>query len=395
MLLLRLINWLRGYVICEITGFFLEKFINMVTLKGIIVWGIRKKGKNSFKMCIRIKDFKKLRHPAKSTGIRIRIKKKKGFPFLLHKYRKRKGVFAGFIAFLAIIFVMSGYIWSIDISGNEAISDEKILNVLNESGFKIGIFTLKCNLKETKEDILTKLPELSWIAINIKGSKAVVEVKERIMPPEIISKDTPCNIIAKRDGIIIRADVFQGVSNVEPGYAVAKGSLLVSGVLDSTAVGFRLVHAEANVYGKTKYVLRAECARSYAEKVPTGNVFFRRTLQLFNFDIKLYIKDSIPYTLYDKMDYKQELKVGNDVYLPIVIKTEKFAQLEEITTELSEDEAKKRAEDIINELEKKELSGKDIQARELSFKLKNDVVYAECIYECVEDIGEEALIENE
>lgn len=394
-LLLRIINLLRGYVVCEITGYFIEKFINMVTKKGIIIWGIRRQGKNVLKMNVKIKDFKKLRIPARSTGVRVRIRKKKGLPFILHKYRKRKGVYLGFFVFLAIIFIMSGYIWSIDIVGNENVSDELIMKTLNDSGFKTGILNMGINLKDTKEQVLAKVPELSWIAINIKGSKAVVEVKERIMPLEKISKDTPCNIIAKHDGIIIRADVYEGVSKVKPGYAVAKGSLLISGVLDSAVQGTRLVHAEGLVKAKTEYILKSECPLLYKENIATGKVFYRRSLHLFNFDIKLYLKDSIPYKLYDKISYKNEVKIGEGVYLPIAVNVEKFTEKREETSELSEEEAKKRTQEDIAIKERTELEGKEITNRSLTFKNENGVIYAECVYECIEDIGEESLVENE
>jgi hypothetical protein len=38
--------------------------------------------------------------------------------------------------------------------------------------------------------MMLAVDELSWIAINIRGSKAEVEVKERTPPPETIDDDT-------------------------------------------------------------------------------------------------------------------------------------------------------------------------------------------------------------
>lgn len=43
-----------------------------------------------------MKEFKKIKEIAKITKCRVKIERKKGLPFILHRYKKRKLFFAAF-----------------------------------------------------------------------------------------------------------------------------------------------------------------------------------------------------------------------------------------------------------------------------------------------------------
>lgn len=62
--------------------------------------------------------------------------KKGGVPFLLHRYRKRTGLLAGLLAAVVLLGYMSGFVWKIEVTGNEAISTQEILAALDELGFR-------------------------------------------------------------------------------------------------------------------------------------------------------------------------------------------------------------------------------------------------------------------
>ena len=43
-----------------------------------------------------------------------------------------------------------------------------------------------------------RLNDLAWLALNIKGSAAVIEVRERIPAPQVENDTTPRNILASQ-----------------------------------------------------------------------------------------------------------------------------------------------------------------------------------------------------
>lgn len=89
------------------------------------------------------------------------------------------------------------------------------------------------DLREIRQTVLLKLEDLSFIAINIKGSKAYVEVTEATGKPEMVDTDTPCNLIATKAGVIVRTEITQGFGLVRAGDAVEAGDMLVSGMVFS------------------------------------------------------------------------------------------------------------------------------------------------------------------
>ena len=135
-----LVNKLIGYLRINIEGFYIEKFINTCKQKEIFLWGMKREKASILHANISINNFKKIKRIAKNTNCRIHIERKKGIPFFLDKYKKRKIFGLGFIIVLIIIFATSNFVWNIEVEGNEKISKEEIINELKEQGLEIGNF---------------------------------------------------------------------------------------------------------------------------------------------------------------------------------------------------------------------------------------------------------------
>ena len=121
-----LLNYILGYVNIKVEGFFIERFINICISKKILLWNMKREKSTILYANIGIQDYKKLKNIAKKTKTRISIQSKKGMPFLLHRYRKRK-IFVALLAIIVIaLFVMSRFIWNIEIKGKiESVSIER------------------------------------------------------------------------------------------------------------------------------------------------------------------------------------------------------------------------------------------------------------------------------
>ena len=92
-----LLSYFLGYVNISVEGYYIERFINICISKGILLWGIKREKSTYLKTNISINDFKKIKTIAKKTKCKIMLNNKKGFPFLLHKYRERKIFLASLI----------------------------------------------------------------------------------------------------------------------------------------------------------------------------------------------------------------------------------------------------------------------------------------------------------
>ena len=61
-----------------------------------------------------------------------------------------------------------------------------------------------------------ELPELSYIAVNVRGCRAYVQVRERIPAPEIVSKQEPGNTVAAKDALVTAVQPWDGEKMVLP-----------------------------------------------------------------------------------------------------------------------------------------------------------------------------------
>lgn len=214
--------YILGYATISVEGYFIERFINICISKNILLWNMKRKKSSFLFTNIAIKDFKKIKQIAKTTKCHVKIEKKKGLPFLLHRYKKRKIFIGLLIAITLIIFALSNFVWNIEITGENNISKEELLNELNQYGLKTGILKTKVNTKEIINNIRLNRDDIAWVGMKIKGTNIIVEVVEADKKPDIVNENEYCNIISDKEGVITKINVQNGTALVKVGDIVTK-----------------------------------------------------------------------------------------------------------------------------------------------------------------------------
>jgi len=193
-----LLNYIFGYLNIELEGYFVEKFINICISKNIFLWNIKRTKSTLVYMNIGIKDFRKITKIVKDTKCRVKIKAKKGLPFVFNKYRKRKIFFVFLLILTVSIISLSNFVWNVEITGNVNISKEELIKDLEEQGLKQGKLKNKIDTKEIVNKMRLERNDLAWIGIEIKGTNAIVKIVETDKKPEIIDEEDYCNIVATK-----------------------------------------------------------------------------------------------------------------------------------------------------------------------------------------------------
>ena len=264
------LNYIIGFVNIKVESYFLERFLNICISKKIFLWNIKRKKSTLLYANINIKDYKKLKGIIRKTKSRVKIEDKKGLPFLLHKYRKRK-IFLGFFVIVLIgLIVTSNYIWNIEVTGNTEISREKIIQVLNENGLKIGSRKNKIDTNLLINNVRLQRDDIAWLGISIKGTNAIIEIKETDKAPEIINESEYCNIVSNKNASIVKINVQNGTAAVGVGDIVKEGDVLVSGHMEGKYTGIRYVHSSADVEAKVWYTKKDKFYFKQEINVPTG-----------------------------------------------------------------------------------------------------------------------------
>ena len=147
MFIIRIVRFLKGYVLFQASGGFFERFLNLISKRNISLWDMETSPEETTGK-VYVEDYKSLAEFARQCGVRLRVKERFGFPFLTYKYRKRLGLFIGAFAFIVLIIIMQNFVWTLDIVGNERNSTERVNYVLQELGLRPGAFIPSLDLQE-------------------------------------------------------------------------------------------------------------------------------------------------------------------------------------------------------------------------------------------------------
>lgn len=336
--MLTILSYLKGYLTITVSGTFTERFLNVCTAKNILLWDITKISDRAIRCKISVRAFRRLPPIAYNTNVRIKINAKHGFPFFLQKYRRRKLVLSGVLIFILVMVIANQFVWDIEVQGNHMVKTADILAALEAEGLVCGIPKAKIDQRLLKNRMMLRLPSLAWLWIDKHGSKIIVEVRERVAPPEIFDPDDYCNITAAKDAVIDSMIVRNGIPVVSTGDTVLAGTVLVTGKIPSSLKpDIRYVNSDAQIYARVWYEKTETFSRLSTVRTETGNKKTRFTLTVFGREIPLFFGEGSPFTNNDETVKKHDLSVfGN--YLGITLTSREYKEVtlsEELHTEES------------------------------------------------------------
>lgn len=380
-------NYLLGYVRITIEGYFIERLMNLCLKKGILLWKSNRKKSTLLETNLSIEDFKRITELAKQTKCKVKIKQKKGLPFIFHKYKKRK-IFFLFLCFIIIgILCLSNFVWNIEIIGNTTISREEMLETLKKEGLTIGTFKSKIDTKAMVNKIRLDRNDLAWIGIELKGTNAMVKIVEADKKPEMIEEEEYCNIVATKAGKIVKINALNGTPLVKEGDIVQEGTPLIGGWLEGKYTGVRYVHANGEVTAKVWYTATKKIPFNQTVASKTGNKETKYSVRINNFTINFY-KTLSKFQKYDTIEETKKLKLFSDFYLPIEILKNTNYELVENQVVYTKEEAKNQAvEEAKKQLEEQIEEKETILNTYFNYQETEEYVEAQVTYEVLEKIG--------
>lgn len=274
---------ITGSVTISVSGNKPELFFQRCTSYGIRIWNVTKPKSDTCNGTIRLKDVKHIKRLRRGTNYKIKFIDRKGYPFVIRRYLRKKELIIAFILSMLLIFGLSNIVWEVKITGVPKDIEEKINKQLNQYGIHPGswIFSLD-SPKEIQQQLLDDVPELLWVGIDQKGTTFYLEGVEKVVVKEE-EKKNPRNLIAAKKGIIKKMYVSQGVAQVEVHDFVEKGDLLVSGKMGMEADNnegkkdedkkkkIRYVAADGEITATTWYEIKVTAPLKTSAERLTGN----------------------------------------------------------------------------------------------------------------------------
>lgn len=243
----------------------------------------------------------------------------------------RLGLVLGAVISVVCLNIAYGYVWRVEISGNEKLSDAAISSVLASVGISAG----------------RKKSELSSSAVSaaVSGMDGVADATAEIIGTTLYvyvleSKDYTVRekyaaYDSAFDATVTRIVMRSGTASVKRGDVVKRGDILASGDTYSTA-GELLYTGEcdAEVYGNVSITIAADISPVVVEYRRTGRSVKKTGIELFG--LKLF-NTSSPYASYESV-----VKTANyDVLLPLYVTTYEYCETEPVQIERDIDELAK------------------------------------------------------
>ncbi len=255
--------------------------------------------------------------------------------------KDRVGLLIGVIMCAISLYIASLFIWDIRIEPIEGMENGEVEQILSDSGLYPGVYIPSLDMEKIQLNVLMKTDKLSYITVNVKGSVATVQGQRRQdKTPTFDESKSPCNVVAREDGQIVRFQTEQGMVCRGVGDVVRKGELLISGMYEDEKLGMRSVHAKGNVYAEVSRHIEVDLPCTVYEKTYTGNSSEGLALSLFSGKLNIY--GGQIYESCDEITERENFGILG-VKLPIVIHRTKRTEYTYEKKTYSEQETYERA----------------------------------------------------
>ena len=262
-------TYIKALIEVEAEGFFVERLINLCKINNIKIWNINYINEGRIRFEISPKEFKKLKPYVKKSKCKIRIVKKKGIYFDLFKYRKRKLVIYLVLTVIVLSFIMSNFIWKVNITGNEKVETSKIQKVLDEAGIHKGNIKFLISKGKVADYIRANIYEIAWVGIDINGTTMNITIREKIISTEE-DKTMLGNIVATKSAVISKIIAENGTARFKKGSYISEGSIAIEGIIESEHIEPTYVHASGILKGIVEYEFEKEYKYTEQIKEYTG-----------------------------------------------------------------------------------------------------------------------------
>ena len=383
---------ISNQVQCLVMGEQVLRFVNLCRNNGIELRHLIRK-ENAIQMEIDAKNFKKLRPLVRKTHVKIHILNRQGPAFFFYRHRRRWWFLLGAAACAGIIYVMSLFVWQIDIDGNSKYTDALILQALAQMNVKTGCRKSEIDLPGIEEELRIMYNEITWVSASITGTKLRIELREGDLKTSGSAGNTqtenvgntenqensqgsekngseavlPANLIADEDAVITNMVVRRGTASVHYGDEVKKGDMLIEGKVyiyneDETLKKVDYLTADGDIYGKYQQIYEKNYQRKHEVRQYSGKnhqklgiAVGRKLVEIPDWQ-GIFRKTSAG----DRMEvwsWSKHFRLTPTFYLPLAVQYTEYVPYRNTIQNYTDDNLKTMAakdlEKYLNELEKK------------------------------------------
>ena len=385
----KFINFLRGWAAFTVEGPFPERLYNLCARKGVAFWRLTRISENVICLRVAAKDKKRFRQAAEQAGCTVRKEENGGVPFFLWGLRKRYGFLAGLLGATVLTLAASSFLWTVEVTGAETVPEQVITAALRRLGVRPGAYGPGIDVRQFAQETLLELPQLSYLTVNIKGTRAEVIVREGMEKPALPDDTAYCDLYAQADGVVKRIEILSGEALTQPGRAVLKGERLAAGMVElkppmysDLPSRYLTVRAEGEVWAETRRVIVAGIPLTAKGKRYTGEKRTKFALLLPGRRINFFQNSGIPCGEYDKINVTKSLPW----FGAVLEKTECRAYVRE-ERELDEQKAEAMLKNRLRELLMQQVGDGTVLSLQFKTEQRDGLLTVTLTAQCEEQIA--------
>ena len=323
-------------------------------------------------------------------GGEIRLCRPWGFLPRLNRAKKRWGLLLAMSVCLLLLGISNFFVWRIEVSGNTSVTTGAVLRAMERAGAGIGSFWPSFGAERLQNQLLMELPEVQWVGVNYSSGAVKVVLREKRKMPAVIDNDTPVQIVAAGDGVVMSVTAKQGQAMVNVGDTVEKGQLLISATPMDAQGGVRNVHALGSVKGRTSYVMSVRVPTEETKKRYIGRRHLKISLILGRNRINFYPYSSIFGDTCDTITMDYRLCMQDVFSLPVRLLVQQWVDWTPVTRDADLQGACVQARDALqSQLQQKLEERGDMVTAEFASAATEGCLTVTMVAECVEELGEE------
>lgn len=313
-----------GYCRVEVCGAFPETVLNACAMQALELWDMKCEDDHTLRFCVYERDIPALEDIARRCMCDMSVLGTAGGSTRRRFLKNHVWLLVSLLVALGILAASSLFIWDIDVYGCDELSEGEVLRALSDCGVDCGAYWPALSVDMIRADMLTRLPELAWMTVNVSGSRAIVLVEERMEKPEIYIESAGADIVAARTGIIRQLSVLNGTPLVGTGQSVTAGETVISGTMESLSRDARCVRAQGGVTADTWYELSAVCPAQMQEKTPRAGVRRRFALKFGKSRYNFYFSSGNTVDGCDKIIHNYNAGIRGLFALPVTLVVEEL-----------------------------------------------------------------------
>lgn len=392
-----LMNFLRGMVCVRLTGLFPERMVNLCAQAGIDFWATEWLDEHTVRFTTRRGSLGLLEELAAKAGCEVERESSRGLPDFLGRFRTRYAFLVGLAFALCAVSFLSRFVLTVEVSGNEQVPAAVILSQLRRLGVRPGAYGPALDRKQLAQEALVELKDLSWMAINLHGTRVEVIVREAIKEPERVDETGWFDIAAQADGIVTHIEPELGDALVGDGDVVAKGDVLISGTVtlepplySDQPTRYYQTHARGRVWARTWRTLTAAIPAQTETKDYTGAEKSVWSVNFFGRRMKIFGNTGISWPMYDKITTVRLAVLPGGRELPFSLHRETYREYLPKTVEVDREAARALLEERLQK-QLAALIGEDGEVEDLRFsaRVAGGQLEVTLTAQCLEEIGEE------